>query len=440
MSSALRRPWNRIRSPSQLARDDAWALAVQFRIGPDGRGTLAVARRGRAFSDDERALIRGLVERARTAAEDIVAHELLREQAQTDPLTSLGNRRKLTKDLGDRLVNASHERPLVLMLFDLDGFKSYNDTFGHVAGDALLARLGRKLEIAVAHEGSAYRLGGDEFCVLLPAHGELQRSVAAAAAALRGAWRDIRDLGVVWERAAPARSDDDRLRAAARRSANVHTQTWPTLRSGEQAHDVLIHILRARQHGLPDHSTGVTRLAVRLGRRLGMNAEEIDELARAAALHDIGKVGIPDAILAKPGPLDAEEWDFIRQHTVLGERILSAAPALRPVATHRPRDARTVGRRAAIQTACAATTSPSPRESSPSATPTTRSSPTAATAPHEPPKPPAKSSHARPDINSTPQSSTAFLEELDRSDTDQPDHEAPPHHGHPAERHIDPRK
>lgn len=103
--------------------------------------------------------------------------------------------------------------------------------------------------------------------------------------------------------------------------------------AGEQAHDVLVHILRAKQQCLPDHSSGVARLAVPIGRRLGMDAEQLDELRRAASLHDIGKVGIPDAILSKPGPLDAEEWAFIRQHTVLGERILSAAPALRPVAT-----------------------------------------------------------------------------------------------------------
>ena len=84
----------------QLEREDAWALAVPFTFGPDDRATLAVARKGRAFSDDERALIGELVERARSAAQDIIAHERLREQAQTDPLTSLGNRRKLTMDLG----------------------------------------------------------------------------------------------------------------------------------------------------------------------------------------------------------------------------------------------------------------------------------------------------------------------------------------------------
>jgi HD-GYP domain-containing protein (c-di-GMP phosphodiesterase class II) len=77
---------------------------------------------------------------------------------------------------------------------------------------------------------------------------------------------------------------------------------------------------------------GIVALAVAAGRRLGMDAEQLDELRRAAELHDVGKVGIPDAILDKPGELDGDEWEFIRQHTILGERILSAAPALAPVA------------------------------------------------------------------------------------------------------------
>ena len=317
----------------QLDRDDAWALAVPFRVGPGGRGRLAVARRGRPFSEDEQALIRGLVERAQTAAEDIIAHELLRAQAQTDPLTSLGNRRKLSRDMGERLVNASREEPLVLMLFDLDGFKSYNDTFGHVAGDALLARLGRKLELAIAQDGSAYRLGGDEFCVLLPAEGDVEGNVAAAAAALEERGETFTISASCGSVLLPheAATTDYALQLADQRMY-THKHGRPS-EAKEQAHDVLINILRAKQHGLPDHSTGVTRLAIPVGRRMGMNAEQIDELARAAALHDIGKVGIPDAILTKPGALEPQEWDFVHQHTVLGERILSAAPALRPVAT-----------------------------------------------------------------------------------------------------------
>jgi two-component system cell cycle response regulator len=105
-------------------------------------------------------------------------------------------------------------------------------------------------------------------------------------------------------------------------------------RSGarEQARDVLMRTMHAKQPDLRAHSSEVADLAVAVARRLGMDGEEIDEIARAAELHDVGKVGIPDAILDKPAGLDATEWELMHQHTILGERILNAAPALRPVA------------------------------------------------------------------------------------------------------------
>jgi two-component system, cell cycle response regulator len=90
-----------------------------------------------------------------------------RREALTDPLTGLGNRRKLLADLEGEIEAARDGSPRLLALFDLNGFKTYNDTFGHPAGDALLTRLGAKLAEAVATVGEAYRMGGDEFCVLL---------------------------------------------------------------------------------------------------------------------------------------------------------------------------------------------------------------------------------------------------------------------------------
>src|SRR3954469_373535 len=100
-----------------------------------------------------------------------------RGEATTDPLTGLRNRRALVQDLDDYVVHATPEHPLLLLLFDLNGFKAYNDTYGHQAGDALLGRLGAALARAVDGHGHAYRIGGDEFCVLAPApeadHAEL---------------------------------------------------------------------------------------------------------------------------------------------------------------------------------------------------------------------------------------------------------------------------
>jgi diguanylate cyclase (GGDEF)-like protein len=87
--------------------------------------------------------------------------------ALTDALTGLGNRRKLLRDADELFDGATDERPVLFGMFDLDGLKKYNDSYGHPAGDALLLRLGARLERAVAPDGRAYRIGGDEFCILV---------------------------------------------------------------------------------------------------------------------------------------------------------------------------------------------------------------------------------------------------------------------------------
>jgi len=257
----------------------------------------------------------------------------LREQAITDSLTKLGNRRKLAADVEDRYAAVSHARPLVLIVFDLDGFKSYNDTFGHLAGDALLARLGTKLAEAVHPHGTAYRLGGDEFCVLSAIRSsELRSFIATAASALEERGENFAVGSSYGAVLVPheATTLDYALQLADERMY-ARKKGRPS-QAADQARDVLMRIMHAKQPSLEDHASEVAQLCVGVGRRLGMAAEQLDELLRAAELHDVGKVGIPDAILEKPTGLDPSEWAFMHQHTILGERILSAAPALRPVA------------------------------------------------------------------------------------------------------------
>jgi two-component system cell cycle response regulator len=98
--------------------------------------------------------------------------------------------------------------------------------------------------------------------------------------------------------------------------------------AGRQSSDVLVRALAERHPDLGDHQDGVAELAAEVGRRAGIDGEDLAQLCHAAALHDVGKVAIPDAIINKPAALDDEEWAFMRRHTIIGERIIAAAPAL----------------------------------------------------------------------------------------------------------------
>jgi len=254
-------------------------------------------------------------------------------ESLTDALTGMDNRRALMNDLPEAVEAATVTDPHCLTLFDLDGFKRYNDTFGHSAGDALLARLGKRLAAVTKPFGNAYRLGGDEFCLLVDRGATtLNQVLAAAESALTEhgeGFSVTTSYGTVRIPMEAATAEEALLLADQRMYAHKEGRSGLAAR---QARDVLLGILRERQPDLYDHLHGVSACAARVAQRIGMQSEQVDEVIRAAELHDIGKMAIPDAILDKPGPLDDDEWAFIRRHTIMGERILAEAPALRPVA------------------------------------------------------------------------------------------------------------
>jgi two-component system, cell cycle response regulator len=252
-------------------------------------------------------------------------------EALVDPLTGLGNRRRLLRDL-DQAAESPHRR--VLVLFDLDGFKAYNDAFGHPAGDALLARLGQKLQEAAEPSGRAYRLGGDEFCVLSDLDRVAPDSVLVDTTS--ALWETGQGFSIGSSRGAIVLPDEtsDPTEAIRLADQRMYAQKNTRPRSPRrQTIDVLLRTLQEREPGLGSHVQGVVHLALAMGRRLGLDAEDLDVVARGAELHDVGKMAVPDAILRKPGPLNDQEWQVMRTHTLIGERILAAAPALAPVAT-----------------------------------------------------------------------------------------------------------
>src|SRR5450755_3541229 len=135
-------------------------------------------------------------------AENVRLLEATRDEAITDPLTAIGNRRAFKRDLEQILPDVNRSGDLMVGMFDLDGFKQYNDTFGHGAGDALLARFAGRLKQSVAGSGSAYRIGGDEFCVVADVDLKAgQRLVRLGVAALSDAgegWSVGCSWGLAW--------------------------------------------------------------------------------------------------------------------------------------------------------------------------------------------------------------------------------------------------
>jgi two-component system, cell cycle response regulator len=256
------------------------------------------------------------------------------ELALTDALTGLGNRRALVADLERRIVNSGTDRQFALALFDLDGFKHYNDNFGHPAGDGLLERLGRRLESALSASGTAYRMGGDEFCALIDASAHpFESSIKNAAGALseRGEGFAIGCSYGSILLPSEAQDAENALRIADQRM--YEHKRGGRASASRQSKDVLLSALMERNPALRSHLGDVADLATAVAMTFSLPIEEVDQIRQAAELHDVGKVAIPDAILDKPAPLDKNEWAFIRRHTLIGERIIAAAPDLRRVAT-----------------------------------------------------------------------------------------------------------
>lgn len=256
--------------------------------------------------------------------------EQSRVEALTDALTGLPNRRKLFADM-ENLLRESPPRPLTLGMFDLDGFKEYNDNFGHPAGDALLARAGRRLAAAIDGHGSSYRMGGDEFCVLV--HEADAEPLLAAAQEALSEYGEHFEVSCSRGSVLIAPNEMTIEQALQHVDQRLYTNKRSSrTRQGGEGHDVLLRVLAESSLSLATHLSNVGRLAEAVARKLGLSDDEVTLTRLTAELHDVGKTAIPDAILDKPGPLDANEWALMRRHTLIGERILAAAPALAQVA------------------------------------------------------------------------------------------------------------
>jgi len=287
---------------------------------PDLQGELALLRRRVAELEAERA-------------------QLLRH----DPATGLLTARPFRVRLAEEVQRAGrHGRPLTLVVLVIDELDSLTRREGFRAGDELIETAARTLRARVRTSDVLARTGQAEFALLLPETGAgeagvaLQRvlleleQLAGGASVGAGASIGLAQLerGMSAEVLyAEARGACEQARA---QGGGRVTQTGAAPR--QDAIEALALALLERDRYTGEHSNAVIEMAVGVARNLGCSETEVERIRAAALLHDIGKVAIPDRILHKPGPLTEEEWLLMREHPVIGERILRALPGLGAVA------------------------------------------------------------------------------------------------------------
>jgi diguanylate cyclase (GGDEF)-like protein len=327
-------------------------------VGAEAIGTMCVAsRRPNAYSQSQVLLLSQLASRIAMSIENSRLYAQAEQRARIDELTGLWNRRHLMERI--QVEIGRHSRyggTFSVVILDLDSFKAFNDTYGHLEGDRLLKQLGIVLKSAVRDADEAFRYGGDEFAILLP-----QTS--------------IKDAHEVAERVRHRINSEVKTGSAAM-TASLGLASWPVdgiaiseiisaadkalyyakQRGGNQSQAVLeilpplaepparlefqqdkgafsiIHALAAavdaKDHYAHDHSQRVKDYAIALSRNLNLEPADIARLSICALLHDIGKLGISDEILNKASKLSAEEWEMIKSHPQMGADIVGHIPQL----------------------------------------------------------------------------------------------------------------
>jgi len=336
------------------------AAGQQFRLGVEiGSACLVLLVVGRQILalEENHVLSRALRRQNDELAE---ANARLEALSTTDPHTGLPNHRAMVSALDSELERSyRYHRACSLLFVDLDHFKDLNDAHGHLAGDGVLAEVAQVMRRCLRGVDTVGRWGGEEFIVLLPetdatagleAAERIRASIAAHECATAGGARVTCSVGLA---AYPLDGDErDRLMEVADRAMYAakkmgrnqvraagdpviaalagETTAGDARRETELIRTVaaLGAIVEARDQTPGAHLRQVSHIALRVGIALGLGSEEACRIELAATLHDIGKIGIPDSILRKPGRLTAGEWGHMRTHSAAGAGIVLRFPGL----------------------------------------------------------------------------------------------------------------
>jgi diguanylate cyclase (GGDEF)-like protein/putative nucleotidyltransferase with HDIG domain len=280
-------------------------------------------------------LLAGVVAQTATALDNARLIETMAHQARFDNLTGLLGHRAFHEAL--EILLERGKGPFTLAAIDIDDFKLINDLHGHPIGDEALRRVAESLRRAVGEQDSVFRVGGEEFAVLLPSRDAIEAKVVAErlreAVAATPFTLPLRvSIGLAswptdgYDRDTLLTRADDALygakRAGKNRVVGVGEEGGVASATRAGGHANLLDMLRAKDSATLAHSARVATLAVDAGRILGLDAPRLAVLRTAAQLHDIGKLALPDGLINKPGPLDDDEMQLVRTHPVLGAELV----------------------------------------------------------------------------------------------------------------------
>ncbi len=355
----------------------------------------------KSFSPQDLLTLRTLADQLAIALKNAQAYQVAQEQAITDGLTSLKTHRFFMQAVdGEWRRSPRSGRPFSLIIMDLDGFKQLNERQGHLEGDKVLTAVARVLEASSRQSNTVARYGGDQFAFLMPeataeqaqilaervranlaadsylssrsvtasfgigtfpVHGVTPEEIVRVAEsgmylAKHEKGNRVRVASQTGEASAPGWEQQllqAYLGVAVKRmfatgpevfnqylarfeSANVDNGDSTSLMDTVTA---LAFTIDAKDHYTQGHSQAVSRLAAQIGQHIGLQKDELEEIRLAGILHDIGKIGVPESLLNKPSCLTPDEYELMKSHTTLGERILAplkfkAIEAIKKIVRH----------------------------------------------------------------------------------------------------------
>jgi len=315
-------------------------------------GILALGKKrsGRLYSHEDMELVTSIANQADIIMENAQLYTQATIRANTDELTGLYNHRHFHERLGQEIARGSRfGSTFSLIMLDLDLFKAYNDIYGHLAGDQVMRKVSKYIEISIRSIDLAFRYGGEEFTVILPetrlddAYRVAER-IRKTIESKTSSWAMpmTASLGIanwpsdgVMPEEIIARADAALYRAKQTGrnrtclSSDVLKPETPLIGTELEARPRALSIIYAlaatvdaKDSYTYGHSRKVSEYAVAMAEAINMPQDRVATIRAAGLLHDIGKIGIPDSILNKKTPLTDDEWEPIKAHSELGVAIL----------------------------------------------------------------------------------------------------------------------